>query len=559
MIELERIDFKNGSSGKTPLNKTNLNKLQDNMQKAINNVEEEQNTLREDGDLVKKINISGASIQEGTLSIESEAPIKSVGDNINLLGIQDGSWNTNGLTVNVKDNVININGTSAADSNVFFTLQEALNLNGQYSFQAGNDVALSSGEYFRLYTGTTGFEVLKSFGALTYLNVKSENINISGKADRLAIRVNAGTVFNNVTFKPKLETGTKATPYSPYGQGSIEIKQSAKNLANYTDEVTSSSIVNFDIGDIVSGKDYTVYIDLNGTLSFNLKYKTTGTIIRTSWNMKGIHVYNFTATETDILHFNGFSGNGYTGAKVMLLEGTYTTETIPPYEKYQGQTKALYTQQPFRAIGYYKDKFVKKLGKWNEEHKIREIPLANRSGWLSGNNYFALPIGGLNYGTYDDKISPVLSSTHFKYVSGKPVNNLQEGEMWYQTLSDNLSFKYIYFGVDKTKDYASTLEKFEEWLLNNNVLLNYVLGTPTLIECTPEQVEVLNDIYSAYGEGMTNIICNDEVEPVIEIVKETKETVQSENDKAISALIARVEELEKLVSVMQSTTSEEGS
>ena len=35
-ITLERIDFKNGSSGNTPLNKTNMNKIQENTQNALN-------------------------------------------------------------------------------------------------------------------------------------------------------------------------------------------------------------------------------------------------------------------------------------------------------------------------------------------------------------------------------------------------------------------------------------------------------------------------------------------------------------------------------------------
>ena len=106
--------------------------------------------------------------------------------------------------------------------------------------------------------------------------------------------------------------------------------------------------------------------------------------------------------------------------------------------------------------------------------------------------------------------------------------------------------------VSFCKSNASVSSDFKAWLteLYNTgtpVYLDYVLATPTLIPCTPEQVEVLNDIYSAYGEGLTNIICSDEIPAIIEILKETKETVQSENDKAISMLLARIEELEKKI------------
>lgn len=470
-------------------------------------------------------------------SIEHEAPIESVGDNINLFDNQfrQGSYN-------LLNNKIRL-----------FTTQN-------YKVEAGKTYTLATNLDFKTYKYSIGLAV-SEFPEVAQSDLyydsgwleKAETTFTSEQDGYFGIGITRQNVSEIVPedmkdFYFKLVEGTSTGAYSPYGQGSIEIKQSARNLANYTDEVTSSSIVNFDIGDVVKGKNYTIYIDLKGTLSFNLKYKLLNTTIKTIYNKTGIYVYNFTATETDILHFNGFSGNGYTGAKVMLLEGTYTTETIPPYEKYQGQTKALYTQQPFRAIGDVKDNFIKVDGINKEQHPIFRKIFDGTENWLyqdRGNGIYRFNI------LLDDAINlsgrnQVLSN-YFAYKGSSE----EEGNCF-------LTEKYIYFysTISSVNDFKAKLT--ELYNAGTPVYVDYVLATPTLIPCTKEQVEVLSDISSAYGEGMTNIICNDEVEPVIEIVKETKETVQSENDKAISALMARVEELEKLVSEMQSVVAEEG-
>lgn len=513
-------------TGETPLSAYNMKKLQDNVEEAT---------------MIGRISLQGNSIQEGTPSIDSEAPIKSVGDNINLF---NKDTVTSGGLSTTTGNVI---------SNSSWRNSEYISVDSKttycFSWESDNNYFQATVCYYdsdknfisglSLNKNTAYSNMFETVEGTCYVRV-SYSFNVSG---------------TNVTrYNIKLEKGTKATPYSPYRQGSIEIKQVNKNFfdgiaeqgALNADGWTADSTTRVRMNKRVFLKKGSYTINANGSEQVAV-YFYNDTTAKAESNSGWVNTpYTFTIT-TDKYVYGAFRKADSSAVtinninNIQIEEGIKQTDYVP----HQSQTKALYTQQPFRAIGDYKDKFVKKLGKWNEEHKIREIPLANRSGWLSGANYFALPIGGLNYGTYDDKISPVLSSTHFKYVSGKPVNSLQEGEMWYQTLSNNLSFKYIYFGVDKTKDYASTLEKFEQWLLNNNVLLNYVLATPTLIPCTAEQVEVLSDINGAYGEGMTNIICNDEIEPVIEIVKESKETVQSENDKAISALLARIEALEK--------------
>jgi len=202
------------------------------------------------------------------------------------------------------------------------------------------------------------------------------------------------------------------------------------------------------------------------------------------------------------------------------------------------ETKALYTQQPFRAIGDVKDGFVKQNGVWYEEHNMGELILNGTESWsvarsLSSNLLLQIEITNLA----DLQSVNGIVSDYFIGTNGDFIWNVNDGKYY---IAGNSSNK-IRISLNITK--FPTASSFTEWLKINNAKVYYQLATPTLIECTPEQVEVLNEIYAAYGEGMTNISCTDEVVPVIEIVKETKELVQSENEKGFNSINKEIEEI----------------
>lgn len=410
-----KINFKNGASGKTPLNATNLNKMQDNIEEAT---------------MINKISLQGNSVQEGTPSVNSEVPIKSVGDNINLL---DRTTFKAGYTIDKTTGELDVYNTCVASEqyiavkpNTTYTYSSHILIGTLRISQYGNDKT----HIERIAAGNLNIDV-KKFTFTTPSNCYY--VRCSFNYD------NTTTVTAEIleTLKLKLEEGSKETPYSPYGQGSI-----------------------------------------------------------------GITI-----------------GNGTTS-----------------------KTKSLHTQQPFRAIGDVRDRFIKEDGVWYEEHNVSELVLNGTESWsvaksLSSNLLLQIEITNLA----DLQSVDGIVSDYFIGTNGDFIWNANDGKYY---IAGNSSNK-IRISLNTTK--FPTISSFTEWLKTNNVKVYYQLATPTLIECTPEQVEVLNDIYSAYGEGMTNIICNDEIEPVIEIVKETKETVQSENDKAISLLLARIEELEKKI------------
>lgn len=126
------------------------------------------------------------------------------------------------------------------------------------------------------------------------------------------------------------------------------------NLANYNTKITGKYNFNFEIGDITSGKAYTLYLYIPlGTLSFNLRYNTSGgNNILTDYNKTGKIVKTFTANQDGILYFNGFGeSSDYNGIEqIMLLEGTYTTENIPAFEEY-GKMPSLDYPAEVEAVG----------------------------------------------------------------------------------------------------------------------------------------------------------------------------------------------------------------
>lgn len=558
MIELERINFENGTlvkpgyveidgveynvipakyTGKTPFNRTNLNKLQDNIESYTRKYVAEES-------LIERILLQGNSIQEGTPSIDSEAPIESVGDNIQLFD---------------KDNVaminayINTNGTTANSAewiatNSFIPVEP----NTEYIINA-----LDMGSRF-IYSEHTEANHTTIIGQRKEITPNTP-FTTSSTAKYIRFCTN-----NSNANDFKLEKGTKATPYSPYGQGSIEIYNVNKNLFDKNDtnkilsaipdgntlKINSNSngrifyikckpSTNYTISKLASKRLQTwdsiekpaIGVTVNSVLNTDYAFSGTKKTVKTSSSAKYLVCYYYNSS-TDTLSEETIRNS------IQLEEGEIATE----YVEGKSQTKALYTQQPFRAIGDVKDRFVKQNGVWYEEHKIAREIFDGTETFTSTKDTST----GLSRFITDALVTKIIPSTKVDsnyFVGSNSSTYLFKESYVVNPSSGNISF---------CKSGATVSTDFKTWLTElynagTPVYVDYVLATPTLILCTPEQVEVLNDIYSAYGEGMTNIICNDEIEPVIEIVKETKETVQSENDKAISMLLARIEELEKKI------------
>lgn len=415
-------------------------------------------------------------------SIEHEAPIESVGDNINYIDLSNLTEQTIvGVKVTQnKDGSFTLNGTSnnSYGFNVAVKNGKILKANTPYSLKVTTTGSASSTSNSQIAIredeNTNLVNVSFSGNSKIYTPTKDETINY------LRIYLDTGVTFTNFTVYPKLEKGTIATPYSPYGQGSIEIYSYTQNLFDKTK--TSKAIGS------ASGYVSTEYIPAvtgdtiakSNTTSLFLYDKTKTQITNVgNWTNKKIEVENVAYVRCNVLE---------TEVDTFML---VKNQDLPSeYIQGQSQTKAIYTQQPFRAIGDVKDRFVKVDGVWYEEHDVSEIKLIGSDF----SSYASVTEGNLfrtkSFSGYESNIA--LYSNYFKGVEKA---SLRTNNTFYYN-SSTQTFDFI------TDEYTS-LSDFQAWVNNVELKVYPILATPTLIPCTAEQVEVLES-FNTY-KNVTNI------------------------------------------------------
>lgn len=481
----------------------------------------------------KSFDILGNSVQEGTPSIDSEAPIESVGDNINLF---DGIFN--------KHDIANDTGIEQS----FESANHLLTAN-YIEVKSNTDYTLSFDHIFSANTGITKimeFDKDHNFITRNSASSKTNIITFKTSGNCHYIRVGIFDAGGISETKLKIEKGTKATPNSPYGQGSVEIYNCNKNLFDKNDtnkilsaipdgntlKINSSSTArifyikckpntNYTISKLASKRlqmwdsieKPAIGVTVNSVLNTDYAFSGTKKTVKTSSSAKYLVCYYYNSS-TDTLSEETIRNS------IQLEEG----ETATEYVEGKSQTKALYAQQPFRAIGDVKDRFVKVDGVWYEEHNIDEYIFTGTENTFSNatvkTNVVKIPFYGLQNKIFKYSNSSVshLLSNWFKCFQSASTQ-------WNDTTNQDITINdagNVTFSVSTS--IATTTEEFKNKLVeqySNGTPLKicYPLLTPTLIPCTPEQVEQLEyfekEAYS-YDE-VTHIYSTDEVSPYFEV------------------------------------------
>ena len=179
----------------------------------------------------------------------------------------------------------------------------------------------------------------------------------------------------------------------------------------------------------------------------------------------------------------------------VIDNGLETTDT-----NYKSQTYTIPTQQPFRAIGDYRDTFIKKDGKRYERHYISRKIFDGTENWeiygSDANTYrrFGLSITGN---------MPKLITTTSYGIFGKGLCSHFGTQMNYTT-TDLILFVHIanpiwYIGITDFNSKWANVTALKEWLSSQYnagtpVYVDYILKTPLDIECTEEQNKILDKI-----------------------------------------------------------------
>ena len=271
------------------------------------------------------------------------------------------------------------------------------------------------------------------------------------------------------------------------GGNSKQETREGYNLANYKNSATKSD-VNFEIGDVESGKTYTLYLNVQGTLAFNLKYGANGSNIATSYDITGKYIKTFEASESGILYMNGFSTTNYNGiSEIMLLEGTYTKDNLPVYEAY-GAKPSLEFESEVQTVKDSVNVTIcnKNLLKFNDKenngitYTRSKITIKNPTNYLYGSTNFS-EINKIN-----DKVTISLK------VNGKV--SAETVSVILSTNIDNYRFSTVLnAGTYTDKIYTKTIDLSSEELTNLRVQPNGTVNCDLEIDVQIEEGSVATD------------------------------------------------------------------
>lgn len=513
---MKKINFQNGASGKTPLNKTNMNLLQTNIEdefkKLLNALSNNKATvtgetidIRDSAEeRVYEFNISGNSKQETSdtsPSSENPSEIRNAGDNTNEFD---------------KDNAPEIVGyhwdnSVITSSPTLFTTYIKCESNTTYT------VSKISGQRFAL--GTT--EKVPAIGVQTANLVQNNTatslkITTSNTAKYLIVgyyNSSADTLSKQeILDSIKIEKGSKATPYSPHNCGNVNITVCNKNfldhnIALYTGNYNSNGehIVNSDmcIKDYIFFKASTyVAIAQNNTwINVNV-YDLEKKFIK-SHNSQTNKKVKFTLEKDSFIRI-AFNPIVPSLSDFMIIKESSTEDWLE--HQSQGFTFPLSEGQRL-----YKDSYLSDDG----------IHQKRRQVVFNGTETKFVTVGQVN-SVYRYNMSIL----DIKPGTGKAIcsHYKQSNEANFALINENCIATHPVSKVIAFFTNFPTLDEFKAYLAEQHskgtpVTVEYELETEIIEPYTEEQLKVYSKIKNELKtyKGITHIYSTDEISPIFEV------------------------------------------
>lgn len=471
-----------------------------------------------------------------------EQPIKSAGDNENLFDTSLLPITKNGVTISKdsKGNVV-LNGTPTITSGYIgfdFTLSSTYLKADTYTISVKNKI---DGIGTTINQTTPGGIINLTMSDTAKVKTGKLTADLINGTMGVNVRYDVGTL-DNFILNPKLEKSNKATPWSPYGMGSINEKIQTRNLFDGTREVNSTytnsiktALQNYKN----TGKYATGYINNNNIIASDNRLFTAFTEIQSGEVYTINNTYSATANfslicfldkDGNVISKNTeWSSQAYThtatNEEKYIAVGAFLTSlnyiqiepgtTSTPYVPHKEQDYPIFVQQPFRSIGDVRDCFVKKSDGWYERHRIFEMILDGTENW----NTAPRIDGTTKFFTYSPPSDKRTSKTASQITVGELCNKFIQNNPYteignYFWIYDNGNNSFLRIGFDNQD--INTSDQFKIWLSNNNVKVYYPLKTPLDLPCTPEQVVQLENLPSTYKD-FTYVVSEDETEAYLEV------------------------------------------
>lgn len=497
-------------------------------------------------------------------SPEYPSEIRAVGDNINL-------WD--------KENMlVELGGYSGSNGNKYDSTTRIRNTKDielkkdTYTLSAENSKLIS------IYIVGLKKELSRNGDSVTFTLEKDNTI-------RFTIE---NTALLNTEIK--LERGNKETGYPLYGQGSVEIKKTTVNYYNVksyagsqpppVDENDWITITGNNTGtslkylnyftrnlDVIVGEKYWIVAEIKNVLgkgTFNITSQFFNQGQFNQGQFKGylkqiqdikagdVFIYQSTAVKTKgdeqglrtfIELRPGESANITFRLSVLETEPNKSNWKYVPYKK---ETKILPIQKPMLEGDY----FVKEVDGWKEVHGWKEIILNGQENtwqlYTSGTRRFGLDLSKDLPKKETGKYATGYC-THFKVATTMNID---------LTMFLQLETNHFYIGiVDKNSKWTdvNALKSELQRLYNAGtpIILYYKVEIPTKLPCTPEQIEILDELdnFQTY-KPVTNTTTDSIAKLRLKYIADTKTYI----DNKTSNLEQQVSVINQLLSTTKTSS-----
>lgn len=456
----------------------------------------------------------------GTPSPNPDYPqeIQNVGDNINLYDKNN---------PNILNIPIDSNGTGVNVQNTYKTIWIPCKTNTTYTVSKIFDTTRN-----RFAVGYSSIEPNYSQAVEGYMSNEKANVltvttNTTAKYLLAYVWITGGsTTYEEMLDSIKIEEGTKATSYSNYNCGNLEVTISNKNLYKVEKVIDDSNApkfiflregnVEFTTGGVpliiapttIKEKTEYTYIlkcksnvttenNINFTgiyedgtrelLSANKKKDTNEFIVKFKTNKEKTLAY---VTQ----QYTNSAGVTIITEGTMILEGDYLNSD-KPYKIHQEQTRIFPLAEGQKL---YEGSYLAKDGIHNTR---KQVVLNGTENWMTivaqkGENttYFYMV-------KTDMKNASILKSD--KFINRSVWGTDEEA---IQSINDN----YIRLRINT--DRASTIDELKKWLAENPVVVEYELAQEEIIPYTPEQQNAFYQLQNiVLYDGINHISTDNEL------------------------------------------------
>ena len=452
------------------------------------------------------LKVLGNDEQDGEPSLNSSVPIKCLGSNINLYP----GWEKNTISSETGEPEIDPNYIRSVD---FISVLP----NKNYTIKAYNIE-----EFGDLNTAVRMYDINKNYLSSKWIgSIISNSLTFTlTNADVRYVKIvssNNSAVTDTAKVDIKLEEGEIATSYSPYGQGSTEIKQYNKNLAESIEIFNTSG----QFGTMcIAG--YTIKKGEKYIISFYTPNSGTDCYLQDSREIKlsydgGYYYTNLDGTRKSIVVTATETGYFKSTKGIILKRTNDSKETglISNFmiEKWNGNDKASDYEETKKNIfnidiqqemlkGDYFDLETKEEVHCNGKAILNGTEAWTKSGTVSTDNFAMFYTNRGN----------IVSSGEVKSNALKYVKDYQTQDTYVTSVGEAINIRIATEIIG-----GNTVELFKTFLQNRYnegkaIEVYYKRSTPARILLTADQIEVLEKLNKLrFFKGTNNILTTEDI------------------------------------------------